>query len=52
MWKNGCHWMAVEDGGHFTQEWGGQIARRALETFQRPGSVDGVRKISPASAKM
>jgi len=52
MWKNGCHWMAVEDGGHFTQEWGGQIARRALETFQSPGSVEGVAKISPASAKM
>ena len=47
VWRDGCWYFEVKEAGHFVQEWGGEVARVALEVFaQGVGEgVEGVRKI-------
>lgn len=53
IWKNGCLWTEVADGGHFVQEWGEEVARVAIESFESQADlVQGVQKINPQQAKM
>lgn len=53
MWSNGCYYMNVAEAGHFTQEWGGGIAQRALDVFEgRPAEDEQVRVVLPATSKL
>lgn len=54
MWRNGCYYHEVADGGHFTQEWGDEIAKLAIEVFERNGKVESetVRKVRPLLEKL
>lgn len=53
IWKNGCLWTEIADGGHFVQERGEQVARLAIESFEsETGLVQGVQKIDPQQAKL
>lgn len=52
-WKNGCYYHEVAEGGHFTQEWGENIARLAIELFEK-GKLEkeGVRRIRSLVEKL
>lgn len=54
MWKNGCFYFEVAQGGHFTQEWGETIAKLAIEVFENKGKVESkeVRRIRPLAEKL
>lgn len=54
MWRNGCYYHEVAEGGHFTQEWGAEIARLAIEVFERKGRVEGseIRKVQAVREKL
>lgn len=39
VWRNGCFYLKVEEGGHFVQEWGKEVAQIALNVFEgHPGA--------------
>lgn len=44
MWKNGCWWFEVPDGGHFVQEKGEELARKAIEAFETQQAPAGVTR--------
>ena len=54
MWRDGCYYHEVAEGGHFTQEWGEGIARLAIEVFENCGKVEGrkVRRIRALVEKL
>jgi haloalkane dehalogenase len=54
LFRNGCYYHEVSEGGHFTQEWGGEIARLAIEVFEGKGVVEGtaVRKVQALKEKL
>ena len=54
VWTNGCYYHEVAEGGHFTQEWGDEIAKLAIEVFERNGEVESktVRKVRPLMEKL
>ena len=52
MWKNGCYYAEIEEGGHFLQEWGDKVARLAIQVFEKKEPVEGVRKVSPVKASL
>ena len=52
VWKNGCFYFEVEDGGHFVQEWGKGIARQAIQIFEGNVPGGGVRKIDPRQSHL
>ena len=55
MWKNGCYYMDIPQAGHFVQEWGDQVAMRAIQVFESSNAVitiDGVRKVKSKSTKL
>ena len=53
MWKNGCYYLSVDQAGHFTQEWGGEIARTALEVFaDQEVTNDKLDKVVPGQVKL
>lgn len=54
IWKNGCWYAEIEDGGHFVQEWGAEVAKKAIQVFDRGTGDDrvGVRKIQPAKTRL
>lgn len=47
MWKNGCHYAEINNGGHFLQEWGDEVAKLAIDVFENHGHVEGVIKVKP-----
>jgi len=53
MFKDGCWWGEIEMGGHFLQEWGGEVVGKALSVFDRKNSeaVDGMEAIDGAKSK-
>ncbi|RVX71286.1 hypothetical protein B0A52_04860 [Exophiala mesophila] len=54
-WKNGCYYTEIAEAGHFVQEWGDQVAKRALDVFEKAdaaASINGVQKISPDLARL
>jgi haloalkane dehalogenase len=54
MWRSGCYFHEVAEGGHFTQEWGENIAKLAIEIFERNSEVgsETVRKVRPLREKL
>jgi len=52
MWKNGCYWMEVAEGGHFVQEWGEDVAKKAIEAFEKQAVPEGVTRIDSKSSKL
>lgn len=54
MWRYGCFYHEVSDGGHFSQEWGEEIARLAIETFEMKGDVESMpmRKVRALKEKL
>lgn len=52
MWKNGCYYAEIKDAGHFVQEWGDEVARLAIQVFEKKCAVEGVRKILPGRASL
>lgn len=46
--KHGCCYTEIVEASHFVQEWGEQVARMAIQVFEKKGDVDGVTKIEPA----
>ena len=52
VWKNGCFYTEVPDAGHFVQEWGDNVARLAIATFEKGDVVEGVMRVQPNSASL
>jgi len=52
LWKNGCYYTEIEEAGHFTQEWGAQVAQLATDVFERGGAVEKVREVRPGEAHL
>ena len=54
VWKNGCYYYEVTEGGHFTQEWGSEIASLAIDVFEKKGTIESraVRRIQPTKEKL
>jgi haloalkane dehalogenase len=52
VWGNGVYWMDVKEGGHFVQEWGEEVARKAIETWEKGDVVEGVRRVESGKAKL
>lgn len=54
MWRNGCYYYEVTEGGHFTQEWGADIAKVAIEVFESSEMVNGnmVRRVRSSKEKL
>lgn len=52
MWKNGCFWTEVAEGGHFVQEWGADVAKKAIEAFEKQAAPEGVTRVDPQSSKL
>ncbi len=53
MWSNGCYYMTVKEAGHFVQEFGEEIARRAIELFERHTVDDErIKRVLPVSTKL
>jgi len=50
VFKNGCFWMEVAEGGHFVQEWGEEIAKKAIEAFETQNTPKGVSRIHARGA--
>lgn len=51
-WRDGCLWTEIEDAGHFVQEWGDIVARRAVEAFENNGKAKDVSKVGTAKASL
>ena len=49
VWKNGCFYAELSEAGHLVQEWGEQVAKMAIEVFEKQGEVEGVRRIASDS---
>ncbi|GAB7360235.1 hypothetical protein MBLNU230_g7995t1 [Neophaeotheca triangularis] len=52
VWGNGCFWFEVAEGGHFVQEWGEEVAKKAIEAFERREAPQGVSRVAPPSSKL
>ena len=57
VWRNGCYYAEIAEGGHFVQEWGGEVARLAFRLFEASergaeGGVEGVERVSPGKASL
>ncbi|TKA29896.1 hypothetical protein B0A50_03260 [Salinomyces thailandicus] len=52
MWRNGCYYVNVQEAGHFTQEWGGEIARRAIAVFEQQADRADATIIHLTAAKI
>jgi haloalkane dehalogenase len=52
IWNNGCHYTEIDEGGHFLQEWGGKVARLAIQVFEKQRHVPGVVKVEPDRANL
>ncbi|CAJ2501963.1 Uu.00g048160.m01.CDS01 [Anthostomella pinea] len=52
MWRNGCRYMEVQEAGHFVQLWGEEIARKAIEVFERKEGVEGVSTVQPRASRL
>lgn len=52
IWRNGCLWTEIEDAGHFVQEWGDVVAKRAIEAFENEGKANHVRSVRGANASL
>lgn len=52
IWRNGCFWMEVADGGHFVQEWGEEVARNAIEAFEKQSAPEGVSRVEGSKARL
>ena len=53
VWRNGCYYAEIAEGGHFVQEWGEEVARLAIRVFEAGGGgVDGVERVSPGKANL
>ena len=50
VWKNGCYYVELPEAGHLVQEWGKEVARMAIEVFEKQGKVEGVRRIESAGS--
>lgn len=49
-WKNGCYYTEIAEAGHFVRECGDQVAKLALDVFEKADAtapIKGVQKISP-----
>lgn len=42
VWRNGCLWTEIQGAGHFVQEWGDEVAKRALVAFENNGTAQNV----------
>lgn len=42
VWRNGCLWTEIEAAGHFVQEWGDEVAKRAVRAFESSGGAENV----------
>ena len=49
MFRHGCMFMEVAEAGHFVQEWGAAVARKALEAFEKQDVVEGVTRVRSPS---
>ena len=47
IWKNGCFYAEFEEVGHLVQEWGAQVARMAIEVFEKEdeSEIEGVHRV-------
>ena len=54
VWKNGCYYAEVQEGGHFLQEWGEEVAKLAIRVFEGKGAVEveGVKRVGPGKASL
>ena len=50
LFKHGCYYTELEEASHFVQEWGDQVARLAIQIFEKQSEVAGVQEIQPANA--
>jgi haloalkane dehalogenase len=37
VWKHGCCRANIQEGGHFLQEWGDEVAKLAIQVFEAKG---------------
>lgn len=52
VWRHGCWWLEVGEGGHFVQEWGEEVARKAIEAFERREAPQGVGRVKGGESKL
>jgi len=52
VWKHGCYYAEIKDAGHFVQEHGEEVARLAIEVFEKDGKAEGVRRVIPGKANL
>jgi haloalkane dehalogenase len=54
VWKNGCYYAEIQEGGHFLQEWGGEVAKLAIQVFEAKGdvNVEGVKRVWPGKVSL
>lgn len=45
VWKNGCYFTSIPGAGHFVQEWGDQVARLAIQTFENAETGQGIEGV-------
>ena len=51
VFKHGCYYAEIEKASHFVQEWGEQVARMAIQIFEKKAGVDGMTKIEPTKTQ-
>lgn len=54
VWKNGCYYADIQEGGHFLQEWGDEVAKLAIQVFEAKGevNVEGVKRVWPGKVRL
>jgi hypothetical protein len=54
VWKHGCYYAEIQEGGHFLQEWGNKVAKLAIQVFEANGNanVEGVKRVWPGKASL